>query len=255
MRSALVFSLLCSSLYGAVVGGAININSGYRFDSITLKGERIGVARKEKLTEFKGWQNSLDATLKWGGFFLRASAAYEKLFKNPEFYTELAGIKEPTQFLKKRYGYSGLCAFGYLFSLSDGVFFLGPEAGYAFQRMNTDQNAHEIAATPFMGFQFLWRAICDWSVGLNFDFHFLGQRRSRIVDEAVLPFEATSKGTYYGPEARLTFDYSITDHWSMGVTSFFKYIKTSKCNLPSGYNNSTQTWMNGGASLTFGYTF
>lgn len=255
MQYTLVFTLIGSSLYAASLGGAINVSSGYRFDSITLAGKRFGIDREDKVTELKGWQNSIDGTLKINGFYLCGSAAYQRIFKNPKFYTTLAGIKESPQLLEKRYGFSTAGRFGYLFGLCSSNLYLGPELGFGLQRINTDRSAHEIAASPFAGFQILWRAYCEWSVALNFDFHFLGERRSRFVADAALPFQETSKGTYYGPEVRLSIDYSITDHWSMGVTSFFKYLKTTRCDLPSGYNATTEVWMNGGASLSAGYTF
>lgn len=255
MREALVFSLLCGSLHAAPVGGAININSGYRFDSISLKSTPLGVEREDKITDLKGWQNTVDGTLKIGSFFLCGSAAYHKIFKKPEYYTILAGTKEPTQFLNKRYGFSGSGRFGYLFELCSGALFLGPEVGYSFQRLNTDHNAYEIAASPFAGFQLVWSLFCDWSINLNVDFHLLGERRSRFVSETFFPVEKTAKGKYYGPEVRLACDYSITSHWSMGTVAFFKLIKTWKCELPDYDTNTVQTWMSGGASLSLGYTF
>lgn len=255
MKLPLTLTCISTSLYALHVGGAINVRSGYRFDAITLKGERFGVVREDKITALKGWQNSIDGTLKLNNFYLRAAGAYQKIFTHPEYYTTLNGIKGLTDFLEKRYGLSALGAFGYLFKLDRGRCYLGPEAGFSYQRLNPDHHAHEIAATPFIGFQFLWSMLCDWSIDLNFDFHFLGARRSAFPTAAVLPFGTVTEGHYYGPEVRLAFDYTITNNWSMGVLSFFKYLKTTQCTLPGRYNATTQVWMNAGASLIAGYTF
>lgn len=75
-----------------------------------------------------------------------------------------------------------------------------------------------------------------------FDLHFLEMRRS-ILDSSAFIELIIDKGNYYmGRELKLSVDYALMKHFSIGLDAGFKYLMTSKRPL-SVYDEESQTWI------------
>lgn len=250
------FFLSLSAYAAGSLGGGISVDTGYRRDWVWFHGTwspiTSTITRDDQYDNLTGLHTQIDGTLAFESFFFRGSASYFKVFATPDFRTKLNNLAGQRFTIEKRYGFSGLGAFGYLFELREGVWHIGPELGYAFKRLNTDRSSYESVAAPFVGMQAVWKYNEEWSFDFGLDFYLFGLRRSRHTGEMFQP--DFDKGLYFGPDLRIACDYSITDNWSLGVIYRMSYLVTPMVDVTSKYKTQ-ETWLSTNAGLTLGYTF
>lgn len=249
-KTMAAMGLLPLAAFGVDVGGSIGLETGYRSDNIksTFDGGW------EKVKDLNGISLGVNGRLTINDFYVRGGGDYVWILTTPK-YTDSAG--DAVDFTKE-HGFDAGGALGYSFYFNNGEFSLAPEAGFAYQNLTTVTNlagidASEAAGLPFVGFDFNWMFSSDWKFGFLFNWSFFGFRSSDLTSASGKTTRVTD-GYYMGPEAKVAFDYSFTDNWSMGVAYRFKYIFTGKENV-AGLTNEKQAWTTNNATLKVDYTF
>jgi len=237
--------LLPLAAFGVDVGGSLGLETGYQMN--TLKETFDG--GWEKVKDLNGMSLGMNGRLTINDFYMRAGGNYVWILQTPS-YIDSAG---DTANLKKEHGFDAVGAIGYSFYFNNGEFSLAPEAGFSYQSLDLFTKITENAGAPFVGFDFNWMFSSDWKFGLLCNWNFYGFRRSDVLSQSGKT-ERVTQGHYMGPEAKVAFDYSFTDNWSMGVAYRFKYLFTGKENV-AGLTNEKQSWTTSHATLKVDYTF
>lgn len=245
-KTMAALGLLPLAAFGVNVGGSVGIETGYRADVIKSK----STAGSERTKDLNGINLGLNARLTINDFYMRGNGDYVWIVTTPKFI-DVTGTTTP---LTKEHGFDAGGAVGYNFYFNNGEFSLAPEAGFAYQSVDVVSGITEAAGTPFLGFDFNWMFASDWKFGFLFNWSFFGLRSSEAVTvSGKTPGKAT-KGHYMGPEAKVSFDYSFTENWSMGVAYRFKYIFTNKEDI-AGLTGEKEFWATNNATLKVDYTF
>lgn len=248
-----LISIAPLTAFGLNVGGSVGLESGYRWDEVKYSGANSGINTKVKVDNLNGLTAGLNGRLTLDDIYIRANGAYMWTLSTP-ITTATNGSNTIEISLEKEYGYDVGGAAGYNFYFNEGEFSLAPEIGFAYSKLYINTNVPESAASPFVGFDFNWMFSTDWKFGFLFDFHFFGFRSSQLLSGGLPPADPVTKGKYMGPEAKIAFDYSFTENWSLGLAYRFKYLFTGKENF-GAFTDTKETWMTNNATVKVDYTF
>lgn len=243
------------------VGGSLGLESGYRTDKIKIEGAAAGYADfTQEVKHLNGLSLGMNGRLTLNDVYFRANADYTWILSTPKWSAGTDGYVVSID-LPKKHTYDLGGALGYTFCLNDGEFSLAPEVGYSYTRANISSDSeylngsvNQSIGSVFIGCDFNWMFSTDWKFGLLFDFHFLGSRRSELFNVTALDRSTLTTGKYMGPEAKVAFDYSFTENWSMGFAYRFKYLFTGRDN-GAGFTDAKQTWVTNQATVKFDYAF
>ena len=239
--------------FGINIGGSLGLETGYRWDTFKSTSTLDDLAVVEKIDHLGGATVGLNGRLTLDDAYIRANGSYMKTLSTPQFVITTDGDVDVNVSLTKEHGYDGCGAAGYNFYFNQGEFSLAPEVGFAYSALGVAPGTTQSIASPFVGFDFNWIFSTDWKFGFLFDFHFLGFRKSEILTDSNATATITDS-KYMGPEAKLAFDYSFTENWSMGFAYRFKYVITGKEDN-AGFIGEKQAWMTNSATLKVDYMF
>lgn len=240
--------------FGVDVGGALSIETGYRFDQVEQKFIEGSDEIRLEYKDINGVSLGLNGLLTLNEMYIRAMGDYVFITQEPKFVAS-QDVESETGFGSKEFAADALVAFGYTFAFNQGEYTIAPEAGFAYSRDTLSKSgSNELyleSGTGFVGANFNWLISPDWNFGLLFDFHFAGYRN--FTNTADSP--ETLSSMIYGPEAKASFDYFFTENWSLGVAYRFKYLFTSKKTQDELGVDESVTWMTNNATFNIGYTF
>lgn len=234
--------LLPLAAFSLDVGGSIGLDTGYCTNTYKNTGKLISDVTTTKFEEFEdldGLNLGINGRLTLNDFYMRGYSDYLWILSTPKLTSTELG----TTTLPKKHGFSAGGALGYSFYFNNGEFSLAPEVGFAYQDIYFQDSIGEHVGSPFVGFDFNWMFSSDWKFGLLFNWNLPGFRSLAKM----------TQGYFMGPEAKIAFDYSFTDNWSMGVAYRFKYIYTGSISINN--INAKSNWMTNNATLKVDYTF
>lgn len=246
------------------VGGSLAFEPGYRFDEAEYNVTGLGSTTKTKFKEISALSLALGGKLTLDDAYIRATGDYAFILKAPLSEVFVNGAKIGDQRLSKEGAWDVLGAVGYTFCLGDGEFKLSPELGFAFSHLELFKQVVEgtlvrfafETGTGFAGCDFKWMFSQEWTFGLLFNFHFIGFSKLVLEPQAVY-----TKPLFFGPEAKLSFDYFLSENWSIGAAYRFKYLFTNKADERFEIDSLSAdiqidgSWMTNNATINVTYTF